>query len=103
MTKHINILGSNWAIRTEEMGNNNYDGLTDSSQREIVVRSDNENEVGDFETLVRKQTRHEIIHAFLYESGLSFNSNWAVNEEMVDWIAIQLPKIVEVCKKLECM
>lgn len=46
----------------------------------------------------RKQNlRHEIIHAFLSESGLGSNSNradcWAKNEEMVDWIAIQGPKI----------
>ncbi len=41
--------------------------------------------------------RHEIVHAFLGESGLSANSNesdaWARNEEMVDWFALQGPKI----------
>lgn len=41
--------------------------------------------------------RHEIVHAFLNESGLSSNSNdvtaWARNEEMVDWIALQGQKI----------
>ena len=41
--------------------------------------------------------RHEIVHAFLYESGLGANSadadRWATNEEMVDWIALQGPKI----------
>ena len=47
----------------------------------------------------RKQIlRHEIIHAFLSESGLeasgnSFGGSWAQNEEMVDWIAIQAPKL----------
>lgn len=103
MTKHINILGSTWTVTPEEMKENNYDGLTDLSTREIRIRTDNVNEVGDFEGLVKKQTRHEIIHAFLYESGLSFNSDWAVNEELVDWIAIQFPKIVEVYEKLGCM
>lgn len=48
--------------------------------------------------------RHELIHAFLYESGLHSNANkgetpWPLNEEMVDWIAIQLPKIMRVCKE----
>lgn len=44
--------------------------------------------------------RHEIIHAFLYESGLGSSSNriadtgWAENEEMVDWFAIQAPKLI---------
>ena len=45
----------------------------------------------------RQVTRHEIIHAFLFESGLDISSgkadNWAVNEEMVDWFCIQIPKI----------
>lgn len=103
MTKHINILGSTWTVTPEEMKDNNYDGLADLSTKEIRIRMDNTNEVGDFEALVKKQTRHEIIHAFLYESGLSFNSDWAVNEELVDWIAIQFPKIAEVYEKLGCM
>ena len=103
MTKHVNILGSTWTVTPEEMKDNSYDGFADLSTREIRVRMDNINEVGDFEALVKKQTRHEIIHAFLYESGLAFNSDWAVNEELVDWIAIQFPKIAEVCEKLGCM
>lgn len=36
---------------------------------------------------------NEIVHAFLLESGLDENSEWARNEELVDWIAIQGPKI----------
>lgn len=103
MTKHVNILGSTWTVTLEEMKDNNCDGLADLSTREIKIRMDNTNEVEDFEALVKKQTRHEIIHAFLYESGLSFNSDWAVNEELVDWIAIQFPKIAEVYEKLECI
>lgn len=103
MTKHVNILGSTWTVTPEEMKDNNYDGLADPSMKEIRIRLDNVNEVGNFEALVKKQTRHEVIHAFLYESGLSFNSDWAVNEELVDWIAIQFPKIAEVYEKLGCM
>ena len=49
--------------------------------------------------------RHEIVHAFLNESGLSdssnqYNGGWAKNEEMVDWLAIQWHKIDEVYKQL---
>ena len=45
--------------------------------------------------------RHEIIHAFLNESGLQdaaleHNGGWAKNEEMIDWFAIQGPKIYTV-------
>lgn len=48
--------------------------------------------------------RHEIVHAFLNESGLkdctNGAENWAGNEEMVDWIAIQFPKMLEVFEKV---
>lgn len=51
--------------------------------------------------------RHEIIHAYLAESGLSGSANgincWAMNEEMVDWFAIQFPKILETFEKLDCV
>ena len=54
----------------------------------------------------RKQVlRHEIVHAFLFESGLDINSNkseeWARNEEMIDWLAIQFHKIEKVFKELD--
>ena len=41
--------------------------------------------------------KYEITHAFLAESGLRGNCDWADNEEMVDWIAIQLPKMYKAC------
>lgn len=54
----------------------------------------------------RLTLRHEVIHAFLNESGLTSSSNgvdcWAMNEEMVDWIAIQYPKIRKVFQQLGC-
>ena len=54
--------------------------------------------------LQKENMRHEITHAFLSESGLSYNSNstdcWAKNEEMVDWFAKQSPKIYKVFEKL---
>lgn len=43
----------------------------------------------------QKETlRHEIVHAFFHESGLMDSATvvscpWALNEEMVDWIALQ--------------
>ena len=42
--------------------------------------------------------RHEIIHAFLFESGLqtcafTIEGPWAENEEMIDWFANMIPKM----------
>ena len=51
--------------------------------------------------------RHEIIHAYLEESGLSASSNmisaWAQNEEMVDWLAIQSSKIFATFQEVGCL
>ena len=60
------------------------------------------------ETYRKKTLRHEIMHAFLNESGLSdssnrFDSAWAKNEEMVDWFAIQPPKIFKVYSELDIL
>ena len=65
------------------------------------LKSNPEWDLGDKiknELATKQLLRHEIVHAFLAESGLDCNSNvidgaWACNDEMVDWIAIQGPKI----------
>ena len=48
--------------------------------------------------------RHELTHAFLYESGLDAES-WGDNEEIVDWIALQVSKMSkamsDACRKLK--
>lgn len=102
----VNILGSEWSVK---FGNEKeypnlaeMDGYTDLSTREIVVddMEASQGQIGakaDLKSYQKQVVRHEIIHAFLLESGLDSNSNsadsWAVNEEMVDWFAIQSPKI----------
>lgn len=113
---NVNILGSEWSVK---FGNEKeypnlaeMDGYTDPSTREIVVddMEASQGQIGakaDLESYQKQVVRHEIIHAFLLESGLDSNSNsadsWAVNEEMVDWFAIQSPKIFKLFNKLELM
>ena len=46
------------------------------------------------EEAVKQTLRHELVHAFYYESGLGSSSfkvdaPWAEIEEMVDWVATQ--------------
>lgn len=48
--------------------------------------------------------RHEIVHAFLNESGIRDNAThidfaWSKNEEMVDWFAIQGERIYKAWKE----
>ena len=40
---------------------------------------------------------------FLFESGLAENSEWAQNEEMVDFFAIQFPKLMEAFKNADAI
>lgn len=63
----------------------------------IDRRDEGNGDIGDpseFEFLMR----HELAHAFLYESGLEEYSN---DETLVNWIAIQSYKIFKCFEKLE--
>lgn len=104
--KIVNILGTDYTIEAKELKDGSADGYCDYTSKTIVIRTDNVNEVGDFEYLRKKTLRHEIIHAFMSESGLQ--SNWqhfehfGHDETMVDWFAIQFNKIHKVFVELGC-
>ena len=79
-------------------------GICDTVLKEIVycdlrTHPDYDGESMEFIRKSERSTlRHEIVHAFLAESGLrecslAFEDGWATNEEMVDWIALQGEKI----------
>lgn len=100
----VDILGTTWKIKKKKLHDMNLDGWTDYTKKVIVLRSDNYHKLGDFEANIRKQLRHELIHAFLGESGLQSNfehcTQFGHDETMVDWFAIQYPKIQKVYKDL---
>lgn len=99
--KRINILGSEWTIKEQSESENeklkDCDGYADWTIKEIVVEREMCGTLDDIEKYFRKVLRHEIVHAFLAESGLYECSgkveSWALNETMVDWIARQGQKI----------
>lgn len=103
LSSEVHILGTLYKILIVEEEDYRYskeaDGWCDTSVKELLVFNFKQDmdSVRDLAAYQRKVIRHEIIHAFLYESGLrqsSFNCKaWAQNEEMVDWFAIQSPKI----------
>lgn len=54
----------------------------------------------------KENLRHEIIHAFLLESGLGYNiehKEYGHEETMIDWLAIQSPKIFKAFKEAGCL
>jgi hypothetical protein len=109
MKQSVNILGTEYEIisQTEEENPKleDLDGLCEIYSKKIVlcdIKPD-KNTVENFEAYKRKVLRHEIVHAFLEESGLSCNTDWARNEEMVDWIAIQFPKMLKAFESLNIL
>lgn len=105
----VNILGTEYEIITKAKESeyptlSNCDGYTDSSIKQIVVKKiePDKGSLEDLKMYERKVLRHEIIHAFLYESGLDGNC-WARNEEIVDWIALQSEKMFDIFKKADAL
>lgn len=102
----INVLGTDIQVlfrkEQEDPALENCNGYFDSSLKRIVVKIPEEDKMslGNLEVYQKKVLRHEILHAFLHESGLDYSTSpaesWATSEEMVDWFAIQSPKIYKV-------
>ena len=118
ISDRVNILGTEYSIevkkRSEEPGFNGHSsayGFCEAFSKRIVLKEppmaeEEYHNAGLIEHL-RKTLRHEIVHAMLHESGLGYNSNsaqrWAANEEMVDWIALQGPKLMECWKEAKAL
>lgn len=110
--KIVHILGTEYKIFIIEEGDyrhsNDADGWCDTQAKEILLYNFKQEvySVRDLVAYQKKVLRHEIVHAFLYESGLWSCSlsggSWAKNEEMVDWIAIQEPKLNKAFKEAGC-
>lgn len=99
----IDVLGAQYALLFKDEYSDSKlkerDGYTDPTAKVCVI--DNMKDMGgrldskENLSLYRNSVvRHELIHAFLEESGLSSECEWAT-EEMVDWVAIQFPKMMK--------
>lgn len=105
----VSILGTEYTVhklsREEDSYLKNCDGYCDKTSKRIVVNTDND-DLDNVEVYIKKVLRHEIIHAFLYESGLHENfrhDKWGHDETMVDWVAVQFPKILDVFMEADCL
>lgn len=112
----VNILGVDYKIffkkEEQDIKLENHNGYIDHTLKEIVIKDlkdlqKDERALGNLNLIMKQNLRHEIIHGFFYESGLWFNTssveNWATNEEMVDWISIQFPKILKAFKEVDAI
>lgn len=118
--RKISILGTEYVIEKKkydeepDFERRSIDGYCDQMLKTLVYCDMKtypgfENQSQEYCEACEKETlRHEIIHAFLGESGLmessaQFQGGWSKNEEMVDWIAIQSPKILKVFEEVGCI
>ena len=111
----VNILGADYKISTATAETDkfleNADGYCDRSTKQIVILDVNDPyydfEIKDRAWYRRKVLRHEIVHAFLFESGIGECFEWdtknAHNEAVVDWIATQGTKLMKSWKEAGCL
>ena len=110
--KKINILGTEYTVEVKAKEEDSFlakcDGYCDKTIHSIVVKAeDSENELSNYEQYKKKCIRHEIIHAFLYESGLHENfehpNQFGHDETMIDWVAVQFPKLQKAFKEADAL
>jgi hypothetical protein len=120
MKKHVNVLGTAYDIKKvkisecELLKEKHWCGSCNELTHTILIGDASEEEFfgklsEEEQELITKQIlRHEITHAFLNESGLQASSaewgaGWAHNEEMIDWIALQFPKMLKAFEEAGCL
>ena len=97
----INILGQDYDFQEisakEDTRLADNDGYHDGYAKLIRVNNDyNENHpssIRDIPMYRKRVTRHEVIHAFFEESGVT---KWRDDEALVNWISLQFPKMLKV-------
>lgn len=107
----VNILGTDYTVEKKTSSQDacllECDGYCDKTSKRIVVAEKEEGcNLDFFDVYQKKVLRHEIVHAFFYESGLA--ENWehkAIGQEetVVDWFAIQGVKIYDAWKQADCI
>ncbi len=104
----VNVLGTTYKIEYTDDMPDNMDGCCDYTTKTIMIRPHEQLDpadgyFGNQEYYNNSTLRHELIHAILFESGLAWSSQWAVNETMVDFFAMQFPKIAKIFKDLNVL
>lgn len=113
MIDKITVLGQDYAIEYHTVKNDsklqNFDGYCAVYEKKIVMdkqvidqSTDKYPEISgvalDFYT--KQVFRHEILHAFFEESGINYRYSKDEEDFLVDWIAKQFPKLLEVYEQL---
>jgi hypothetical protein len=104
----VDVLGTEYSIEETNQVHDSYlndmDGYCDHTTKSIVIDTFKPlpGSVKNLEEYKKQVIRHELVHAFLYESGLG-DSSWGNNEEIVDWIACMFPKLMKAFEKVDAI
>lgn len=86
------------------------DGYCDKTVKRVVLAAEDGNcDLDDWTVYEKTTLRHELIHAFFYESGMDGNSLWGHTEgcdhpeQVVEWIAVQFPKIMKAFQEMDAL
>lgn len=102
----VNILGTEYSVAIDDtLEKTNADGMCKVYDKEISIRSVDSMLCDEDSTDTKKMRfnevlRHEIVHAFFNEAGLQ---EYSADEQLVDWIAIQFPKIRKAFEECGCV
>lgn len=102
----VNILGTEYSVEIDDtLEKTNADGMCKVYDKVISIRSVDSMLCDEDSTDTKKMRfnevlRHEIVHAFFNEAGLQ---EYSADEQLVDWIAIQFPKIRKAFEECNCM
>lgn len=103
----VNILGTEYTIERRKEADDTkladgIDGYCDTSVKLLVICDFEQDEhcKEDLHAYGLQVLRHEIIHAFFDESGLS---DYSDNEQLVQWISTQAPKLVQAFMDVGCI
>lgn len=114
MKNIVTVLGQEYRIEyhyaKDDVKLKDSDGYLEPYEKKIIISQDlidiatgkNEDEgccncLGIF---VNKIVRHEIMHAFFTESGISYRYTREEEDFIVDWIANQFPKMKKIFEEL---
>ncbi len=106
MNSEVNVLGTVYAIETHTWNDDRKLhealGYVEQYSKKIILKDILADcmTVEDLEQLRREVVRHEIVHAFFFESGMS---DWAEDETIVEWIAVMLPKLAAAMREAGAM
>ena len=103
----VDILGTHYHVRsvseTEDKRIRNKNGFTDWTSKEICIEKIWDGDLSVMDNLVKKVIRHELIHAFMFESGFGDcfeHGEYGQEETVIDWFSFQFEKIANAIEKI---